>query len=100
MSTAPAVKLPNMPAPCEDCPFKKDTLRGWLGRERMTEILAAASFTCHKDNSKQCAGHMLIKGTDNSFVRLAAGFGMALKLKGGEAVFPSEQECIDHHSLP
>jgi hypothetical protein len=41
-------KLPIIQTPCKDCPFRKDSLKGWLGSEQMTEILEADSFVCHK----------------------------------------------------
>lgn len=91
------IKLPNMPRPCKDCPFRKDTLRGWLGAPRMTEILSADSFVCHKKTSHQCAGHMLINGTGNSFVALAARLRIPLKLAGHGLIFTSKQDCIEHH---
>lgn len=95
------MNLPNMPSPCGNCPFRKDCTKGWLGRERMEEILAADSFTCHKttdaQNRLQCAGHMLIKGNANAFVELAQRLRIDLKLIGRELVFDTEQECIDHH---
>jgi hypothetical protein len=39
--------------PCVDCPFRKDALAGWLGRERAQEIADALTkedktFACHK----------------------------------------------------
>jgi len=45
----------------------------------------------------QCAGHMLINGEDNAFVRLAASFGITLDLSGNEKVFRSKSMCIEHH---
>lgn len=71
---------------------------GWLGRERMSEILAADSFVCHKNNDMQCAGHMLINGHDNAFVRLANRLSIPLDLVGREQVFESKEACIEHHS--
>lgn len=70
----------------------------------MTEILESGLFTCHKTLSggqgkrRQCAGHMLISGTDNQFVRLAIATGMDTGLSGRELVFDTKQECIDHHA--
>ena len=90
-------KLPNMPKPCRDCPFKKDAKKGWLGAPRMREILLAESFVCHKKNDHQCAGHMLIKGSDNGFVRLAEHLNIPLNLAGAELVFESDTACIEHH---
>ena len=72
------MKTPIVKKPCKDCPFRKDTLKGWLGEDRMTEFLNADSFICHKTTGgtlrdrKQCAGHMLMKGHENAFVRHAA----------------------------
>ncbi|KZN20479.1 MULTISPECIES: DUF6283 family protein [Pseudomonas] len=90
-------KLPHIKKPCRDCPFRKDTLKGWLGEERMTEILAADSFVCHKKTYMQCAGHMLINDAANGFVRLAGRLGIELDLSGKEHVFESRDACIAHH---
>lgn len=90
-------KLPNMAKPCRDCPFRKDTQKSWLGAPRMREILAADSFVCHKKTDHQCAGHMLIKGSENGFVRLAQRLNIPLNLAGAEQVFESETACIEHH---
>jgi len=91
------VKLPHIKTPCRDCPFRKDAVKGWLGEARIAEILAADSFVCHKRTDMQCAGHMLINGEDNAFVRLAASFGITLDLSGNEKVFRSKSMCIEHH---
>lgn len=93
------MKLPNVPAPCDQCPFRKDTLKGWLV-DKIEVILSSDSFTCHKTSHPkrlQCAGHMLLKGDDNVFVRTAKAKGIDLPLKGRELIFDSEQDCINHH---
>lgn len=98
-------KLPAMQSPCKDCPFRKDTLKGWLGAERMKEILAQTSFVCHKttrgenEDRKQCAGHMIIKGNANIFHALAMSSKDVFEfdLSGRELVFETEQDCIIHH---
>ena len=95
--------LPYCEAPCPQCPFRKDIPSGWLGEKRMTEILQSDSFVCHKTTNgkmsdrKQCAGHMIIKGLNNGFVRLAAGMKIPLALKGHELIFDSEHELVNHH---
>ena len=91
------MSLPNVKKPCKDCPFRKDTMEGWLGKEHMQEILNQDSFVCHKKTHLQCAGHMLIKGEDNAFVSLATHLGEDTGLSGRELVFDTEQECINHH---
>lgn len=93
------MNLPYCKVPCKDCPFRKDTLKGWLGETRMKEILSQKSFTCHKTNKRlQCAGHMIIKGEENDFVRQANIMNIPAPLKGKDLVFDTEQECIKHHS--
>ena len=91
------MKLPRQKKPCANCPFRKDSLKGWLGRERMTEILEAETFVCHKNTNLQCAGHMLILGQENKFVELAGRMNIDLGMLGKELVFDDLQDCIDHH---
>lgn len=93
-----ASSFPHMPAPCSDCPFRKDSLKGWLGSQRMADILAAGSFVCHKHNELQCAGHMIIKGEDNLFIKAAQILDVNLNLKGQRLVFKLQDDCIWHHS--
>lgn len=92
------MSLPNMKSPCKNCPFRKDTLKGWLGKERMAEILNANSFVCHKKKDLQCAGFMNLKGEESEFVRLANRFGLDTELKGRDLVFETKKQCIEHHS--
>lgn len=87
-----------MKKPCRDCPFRKDCLKGWLGKERMEEILNHDSFVCHKKNDLQCAGHILINEDDNLFYRLAKKLNIKLELSGSQLVFENKKDCIDHHS--
>jgi hypothetical protein len=91
--------LPCMKTPCKDCPMRKDSLKGWLGSVRIKEILDSESFVCHKKNDLQCAGHMILRGSNNIFFRVAKyTFGNAFKLSGKELIFNSTEECINHHS--
>ena len=92
------VKLPNCTKPCSNCPFKKDTLAGWLGKERMTEILDGENFVCHKNHKLQCAGFMLIQGDRSIFNRLAKAMRLDTRLSGLEKVFDTKEECIKHHT--
>lgn len=92
------VDLPNVKKPCKDCPFRKDSLGGWLGGKRMKEILKSDSFVCHKKTDFQCAGFMHIQGERSKFVRLAGIMGLDTKLTGKELIFETKEECIKHHS--
>lgn len=89
--------IPCIKHPCKDCPFRKDTLKGWLGEARIAEILEQDTFVCHKATTRQCAGHMLLKGSDNAFVRVAEAYKIDLGLTGRELIFDNEQDCINHH---
>lgn len=92
-----------MKAPCGQCPFRKDSLKGWLGKARMTELCEADSFVCHKTaygaerDRKQCAGHMILRGEGNKFVHLAKRLGFDLGLRGHDKVFESTTNAINHH---
>lgn len=88
---------PHMKKPCANCPFRKDVIDGWLGKKKMTDILEHDNFKCHKKREFQCAGHMLIKGYENAFVRLASRLRIDLELTGRELVFDTIEECINHH---
>lgn len=83
--------------PCKDCPFRKTTLKGWLGEVRITQILDVDSFVCHKNTQCQCAGHMLIKGNQNAFVALAEDLNIDLRLTVKEEVFDTIEACVLHH---
>ena len=90
--------LPNCKKPCANCPFRTDAPEGWLGSERMAEILDQGSFVCHKKQHLQCAGHMLINGQRNDFVRMASRLNIPLDLSGRELVFETRDQCVDHHN--
>lgn len=91
------MNLPNCKKPCKDCPFRKDSLKGWLGENRMIEILNQHSFVCHKNKKLQCAGFMIIKGDESSFVSLAKTLNVETKLTGHELIFENKNDCINHH---
>ena len=90
--------LPNMKSPCKDCPFRKDSLQGWLGEERITEIVNASSFVCHKKTDLQCAGFMHLKWQESDFVQLASRLKLDTGLRGKELIFENKEDCIKHHS--
>jgi len=92
------MNLPNQKRPCADCPFRKDSLKGWLGEASMREILDTSSFVCHKKTDLQCAGHMLIKGDENDFNQFAHRLNIPLNLKGKALIFANKQELINHHA--
>lgn len=92
------MRLPNVKKPCKDCPFRKDSLKGWLGEERITEIIDQNSFVCHKKTDLQCAGHMILNKDENVFYRVAGRMNLDLELSGNELIFETKEDCISHNS--
>ena len=92
------MRLPHRTKPCPQCPFKKTTTKGWLGKKRITELTEVDSFGCHKNTDLQCAGQMLLLEDRNSFVNLAHRMNINLNLQGRKDVFDAVQDCIDHHT--
>ena len=92
-----------MKSPCKECPFRKDSYLGWLGKDRMTEIVNQESFPCHKttngkiEDRLQCAGHMILLRNNNLFYRLAMMIQPNFVLSGERLIFDNVQSCIDHH---
>jgi len=96
--------LPYKKAPCKDCPFRTDSLKGWLGENRMEEILDQESFVCHKTsnledhNKRQCVGHMTICKESNVFVRTAHLMNIPIEIRNTKVIFDNKQDLINHHS--
>lgn len=97
------MKLPHRSRPCNDCPFRKDSPPLISLADRLETIARHDVHTCHKtqdlpdDKKLQCAGHMLVKGDENTFVQLATRFGYELNLSGADLVFDSVDSMIKHH---
>lgn len=94
-------KIPCRKRPCKNCPFRKTSQKGWLGRERMEDILNSdMGFVCHETldtGREQCAGFMLIKNGRSLFELTAKLYNIDLNLSGRELVFDTEEEAIAHH---
>ena len=90
--------------PCANCPFRTDkpNQKGWLGKDRATEIANAIleenkTFTCHKTlNSKE---HSRYYG--NSLIQIAERLGLYEPDKLDDTSIPcfkDKQEFIDWHT--
>lgn len=61
--------LDNLKEPCKECPFRKTSLRGWLGdltaQETHDHVLNEANFACHmtrkkpNDKMSRCKGSQI-----------------------------------------
>lgn len=90
--------LPYAKGPCGQCPFRKESLKSWLGGVRASEIANSTSFVCHKNTTLQCAGHMVVCENNNEFVKSAeAMFGEKIQIKNMAVLFDTPDQFINHH---
>lgn len=96
-------RLPYQERPCSSCPFRKTSPSLHHLGDRMAQIIASSTHTCHKTQDVpgrpplQCAGHMLLKGEQNLFVQFAQRLGFSLALTGRELVFKTPEDALIHH---
>ena len=101
---------------CDACPFRRDSMKGWLGEQRIMEIIDGTIngdeyFICHKTlhleklDQKLCAGKLILEGKVNPKGNSSTRMGMWLglipnydQLHGSELVFDTSEECIQHHT--
>lgn len=99
--------------PCAECPWRKDSMKGWLGNSTSVEFLqlseSEARMPCHmhvdyeKDNwrdqaasAPQCAGraiHFANRG------KLAQNPELIKMKPDFEKVFSNPQDFINHHHI-
>lgn len=85
--------------PCSDCPFRRDSLHGWLGGYLPEMFTNAAHgeerMPCHLVKGMQCAGAGIFRG--NVFKSPRNKELLTLR-PDREVVFSSTQEFIQHHT--
>lgn len=88
-------------SPCSDCPFRRDSLRGWLGGYTAQEFAAMAHgedmLECHVIAGKQCAGAGIYRANVCKDPRNRALIVLPADKKN---VLGSRAEFIQHHTLP
>jgi hypothetical protein len=86
--------------PCSDCPWARDSLKGWLGTMTPEEWLAAAhsetSIECHTLLGAQCAGSAIYRAN----VCKTPRYPEILQLpKDPDKVFTSPMQFHEHHTI-
>lgn len=86
--------------PCSDCPWRRDSLPGWLGSGTPASWVAAAhsdeKIPCHVHSNQQCAGSSIYRANVCKVSRDAT----VLRLPADrEAVFEHQAEFKGHHRL-
>lgn len=103
----------NLTTPCDQCPFRKKSPRGWLGPwtpELIVEQVLAGDvrFGCHKtvtddgvDDGKveQCAGASKFANNICKLSRDRERAAHQRRLGTDDDVFDSPKELQDHHRL-
>lgn len=106
--------------PCGNiCPFHRECLPGWLGRDRAQEIadsLERSSFPCHKttqfdeedevirgEEEMHCAGALIVQekmDRPGQMLRIGERLGLYdhRKLDMEAPIFDDLDEFVDHHS--
>lgn len=84
--------------PCSDCPWRRDSLPGWLGPATAVEWVQAAhsdmAIDCHVHPNQQCAGSSIYRANvckmsrEKDVLRLPAN---------RETVFARPDEFKEHH---
>jgi hypothetical protein len=85
--------------PCATCIFRKENDAVIL-HQIAVDISNNNTHTCHNTHGKkrkQCAGHMLVAGNENLFVRCAIAFKDPVQVTGKELVFEDMDEFVNHH---
>lgn len=128
---ADEIKSFRLVSPCKECPYRSDLpsyLKGWLGRERATEIARnvfdlGQSFPCHKttehDDRKldqgythkgcesQCAGASIMQiklGKTSAYMQVAERLGWTKEIEAMQQldldspVFETVADFIEFHS--
>lgn len=105
----------NLKKECENCPFSKKCVKGWLGKKRIHEILEnilykGLTFTCHKTLSKKprdqshCFGAIVMVNNEkieNHMLTIAARLGLYKYTTNdlqSKTIFKTKKDCIKHHS--
>lgn len=84
--------------PCSDCPWRRDSLQGWLGSLSPRAWLSAAhgedTADCHTTRGPQCAGLAIYRSNVCKRPRNTAALVLP---KDRELVFSSPVEFLTHH---
>ena len=114
MEPDPMMKPP-APRPCDECPWVRDALRGWLGPHTAQEWIDIAHsdslIACHKtippgtpedgsdlDQMTTCAGAAIFRANVCKSPRPLRGLPEYDREPDRERVFWRNQEFIDHHA--
>lgn len=86
--------------PCHDCPWRRDSLPGWLGGASVEEWTGAARgdemIQCHVIRNQQCAGAAIFR---KNIAKLPRDQDCLMLPADREKVFASPGQFTEHHSI-
>lgn len=84
--------------PCSDCPFRRDSLRGWLGGSSAREFVrmanSDAAYSCHTVVGPQCAGLAIFRA---NICKSPRDPKVLTTRQNKVAVFAWHDEFLAHH---
>lgn len=86
--------------PCSDCPFRRDSLPGWLGGELPEPFIYSQAhgdgpYGCHVIVNQQCAGMAVYRAN----IEHDPAYIAALRLPADPVkVFATPREFLEHHN--
>ncbi|MBS4016807.1 MAG: hypothetical protein KGZ68_01100 [Dechloromonas sp.] len=103
----------NLTEPCKECPFRRNSMPGWLGPWEPTDLLAAikvAPFPCHRTikadisfddprtaKMELCAGAALFLNNKMEKSRCPETAAYQRGLATDDTVFATDAELLEHH---
>ncbi len=86
-------------SPCSDCPFRRDSLPGWLGGNTPLDFVRMAhsetSYRCHAKIGPHCAGLAIFRANVLKELRDRDAFRLPPDKK---KVFSGDNEFIEYHN--
>jgi hypothetical protein len=86
-------------SPCSDCPFRRDSIPGWLGGHSPEEFVSMAhgesDYPCHVLSGAQCAGMAVYRANVGKRPRSKRILQLARNVI---AVFARPKEFLTHHN--
>lgn len=85
--------------PCHDCPWRRDSIRGWLGGFEPEDFVELAHsdlpVECHTIAQKECAGITIYRA---NVCKVPKGTSFILPVDR-EKVFAAPHQFVEHHNI-
>lgn len=86
--------------PCSDCPWRRDSVRGWLGPATAEEWIAVAHsdqrVDCHVLVGAQCVGSAIFRA---NVCKISRDRAVIRAKQDTRTVFAAAQAFIEHHDI-